>query len=74
MPFYRILRIVVLIRGLCSTIYYIPLISLTIILHGILSKSTDLLKEISIEAGKASRLVLVTLTYTIFMGIFTIAR
>jgi hypothetical protein len=31
-------------------------------------------KEISVEAGEASRQVLVALTCAIFMGIFTLAR
>jgi hypothetical protein len=74
MPFYRMLRIAALVRGLCSAICCIPLISLTIILHGILLKFTDLLKEISIEAGEASGQVLIALTCAIFMGIFTVAR
>jgi hypothetical protein len=67
-------RIAALVRGLCSAICCIPLISLTIILHGILSKSTDLPKGISVEAGEASGQVLVALTCAIFMGIFTVAR
>ena len=74
MPFNRMLRIAALVRGLCSAICCIPLISFTIILHGILSKSTDLPKEISVEAGEASRQVLVALTCAIFIGIFTLAR
>jgi predicted PurR-regulated permease PerM len=74
MPFYRMLRIVALVRGLYSAIYYIPLISLTIILHSILSKSTDLLKKIFIKAGKVSRQVLVAFIYAISIGVFTVAR
>jgi hypothetical protein len=74
MPFYKMLRIVILIRKLYSAICYIPLISLTIILYSILSKFTDLAKGISIKAGKASRQVLVALICAIFISIFTVAR
>jgi hypothetical protein len=48
------LRIIALIYKLYNAIYYIPLISFTIILHGILLKFINLLKEIFIKTGKAS--------------------
>jgi len=73
-PFYSLPQIAAYARMLFSVLCCIPLIVLTAVLYGILSKSKsmDLPREIAVQAGEASTHVLAALACAIFMGIFTI--
>ena len=66
-----ILLVSVYLRSVYSLVYFIPILVLIVILYRLKAK---LLVELVLETGKASKQILATFSYTIFIGLSIIVR